>query len=306
MLVRKDETYEQAQTYHRADKILKICTFVVKPAFRGEKFGELFLKQALWFAQRNSYQLVYLTTHAEQRSLINVPEFYGFVQTMQRDGELVFEKTLTGDRLIASDDDDIFDLDRMNYPRFVGRDPVKAFCVPIQGAYHCKLFPELALPIPMPLFPGWTEPVSAAPGRHLPGNTIRKVYLCRAKTHAMRSGDLLVFYQSRSPGLASSQSITSVGIVESVAWTDNFEEITRITAKRSVFSELELKAMASARDGQVMIIDFLLAGHVNPTIPLSDLVRDGVFSRHPPQSICHLRPAAFETIRQRIDFGFAL
>jgi len=34
----------------------------VKLKFRGEKLGELLLKQILWFAFKNSYDLVYLTT----------------------------------------------------------------------------------------------------------------------------------------------------------------------------------------------------------------------------------------------------
>jgi|SRR5271165_404508 len=52
IVVRKDEKHAEAQTKHPGSKILKICTFKVKPKFRGEKLGELLLKQILWFAEK--------------------------------------------------------------------------------------------------------------------------------------------------------------------------------------------------------------------------------------------------------------
>jgi GNAT superfamily N-acetyltransferase len=71
----------EAKTSHTGPKILKICTFKVKPKFRGEKLGELFLKQILWFAQKNSYDLVYLTEFKDQAVLIRVLEYFGFKTT---------------------------------------------------------------------------------------------------------------------------------------------------------------------------------------------------------------------------------
>ena len=58
LVVRKEETHAQAGTRHPGPKILKVCTFKVKPQFRGEKLGELLLKQILWFAQKNAFDLV--------------------------------------------------------------------------------------------------------------------------------------------------------------------------------------------------------------------------------------------------------
>ena len=45
LIVRKDEAHAEAKTRHTGPKILKVCTFKVKPEFRGEKLGELLLKQ---------------------------------------------------------------------------------------------------------------------------------------------------------------------------------------------------------------------------------------------------------------------
>ncbi len=50
LVIRKDETHLEAGTQHPGPKILKICTFKVHDEFQGEKFGELLLKQVLWFA----------------------------------------------------------------------------------------------------------------------------------------------------------------------------------------------------------------------------------------------------------------
>ena len=43
-----------------------------------------------------------------------------------------------------------------------------------------------------------------------PGNTIRKVYLCRAKITRLRPGDVLFFYVSKDERYEASQSITTI------------------------------------------------------------------------------------------------
>jgi GNAT superfamily N-acetyltransferase len=151
LVVRKEETHAQAGTLHRGPKILKVCTFKVKPKFRGEKLGELLLKQILWFAQRNAFDLVYLTTFDDQTVLIDVLEYYGFVMTGRNGlGEQVYEKALVRDQLVPGADDDLFDLARVNYPRFIARSPAAAYYVPIRSEFHDILFPELANKIPKP------------------------------------------------------------------------------------------------------------------------------------------------------------
>ncbi|MBP7702192.1 MAG: GNAT family N-acetyltransferase [Phenylobacterium sp.] len=304
LIVRKEETRAQATVSLPGTKILKICTFKVRPEFRGEKLGELLLKQALWYAQRNGYDLTYLTTFADQETLIRLLEYYGFVHTLtQADGEMVFEKPLSNAPLIPINGTDLFTTVRTHYPRFVTSPPAQVFCVPIQGDYHQKLFPELAFAAPLPLFPDESTLLSTG-GERTPGNTIRKVYLCRAKSAAIRPGDVLVFYQSKAEGLLASQAITSLGVVERVSQTADLEELIRLTAKRSVFSETELRAMISAKATPVRVIDFLLVGHLEPPVPLATLVAEGVFNGRPPQSICALPPDRFAPIRARLDLGF--
>jgi len=62
IVVRKDESRGKTDARTPGDKILKVCTFKVRPESRGIKLGELLLKQVLWFAQSNRYDVVYLTT----------------------------------------------------------------------------------------------------------------------------------------------------------------------------------------------------------------------------------------------------
>jgi GNAT superfamily N-acetyltransferase/predicted nucleic acid-binding protein len=93
IIVRKDESGTSTDATTSANKILKICTFKVRPESRGIKLGELLLKKALWFAQLNRYDLIYLTTYTGQSALIDLLEYYGFSNTKEKiDGELIYEK----------------------------------------------------------------------------------------------------------------------------------------------------------------------------------------------------------------------
>jgi hypothetical protein len=93
LIIRKDENHADAGTIRPGPKILKICTFKVCGEFLGEKFGELLLKQVLWFAQINEYDVAYLTVFPKHAFLIDLVAYYGFRQTKTLpDGELMMEK----------------------------------------------------------------------------------------------------------------------------------------------------------------------------------------------------------------------
>lgn len=302
LVVHKQETHAEAKTKNLGPKILKICTFKVKPKFRGEKLGELLLKQVIWYAQINSYDVIYLTTFPEQEVLIRVIEYFGFERSGLNDNsELVFEKTLARQRLVPVEGDSLLEAARKNYPRFVATSPAKSFCVPIRGDYHDVLFPELADRAQADLF----EAQSIAVGRpRTPGNTIRKVYLCRSSTNQIEPGSVIYFYRSASATSKISQSITTVGVVERVTEVSDLEHLVRLTAKRSVFTGRQLQAMVNQSSRPIKAIDFLLIGHLSPAYGLADLKRDGVFVGHPPQSICALPDDRTVPLRNRVDFGF--
>lgn len=146
----------------------------------------------------------------------------------------------------------------------------------------------------------------AAQAIHRPGNTIRKVYLCRAMTQQLRPGSVALFYRSNSPGYVASQSITSVGVVEAMNQAVSLDDLVRLTAKRSVYSEAKLAAFGATAQRPVKVIDFLLVGHIEPAMKLDDLKRMGVFKGAPPQSISQLTEARFGPVRNRMAFGFAV
>lgn len=304
IIIRKDETYAQAGTEGLGPKILKICTFKVRDEFRGEKYGELLLKQVLWFAQHNQYDLAYVTVFPKQAFLIELLLAYGFKQTKTREnGELMLEKTFMYGPLPAVAAD-VLGFDRVNYPRFFDGPGVRKFCVPIKPDYHRRLFPEIAFAAELPLFPSSTfSPMLAHGSTGTPGNTIRKVYLCRARITLLRPGDLVFFYMSKDLAYAASQSITTVGVVEQVVNVTSAEELIKQTAKRSVFSAKDLTAMAPSLASPVKMIDFLLIGHSQPPVPLAKLVSVGIFNRRPPQSITELSEERYGALKAHLQLG---
>jgi predicted transcriptional regulator len=105
LVIRKDENYAEAGTRNPGPKVLKICTFKVRDEFQGEKFGELLLKQVLWFVQRNTYDLTYVTAYPKHAFLIDMLAYYGFRETMKMDsGEIVLEKPIADRRGVPGRD----------------------------------------------------------------------------------------------------------------------------------------------------------------------------------------------------------
>jgi GNAT superfamily N-acetyltransferase len=300
IVVRKDESAADTDARTPARKILKVCTFKVRPERRGIKLGELLLKQVLWFAQSNQYEVVYLTTFPEQSTLIDLLEYYGFRCTyITNAGELVYEKALCRDALEPASGQSLFDAARLNYPRFCASPEVEAFGIPIKEAFHEVLFPELADRSQPDLFE--FGGIGSAP--RTPGNTIRKVYLCRAQASIEQPGALLLFYKGKSRR-APSQAITTVGIFEDMALARSIEELRRVAGGRSVYSERQLLDWQASAKRPVKVINFLLAGHISPPMSLAEMHRNGVVVGHPPQSIFRLSRARLQPILQHINFGF--
>lgn len=74
----------------------------------------------------------------------------------------------------------------------------------------------------------------------------------------------------------------------------------------SVFSVLELSTIQARSAAPVKVIDFLLAGHMTPTIGLDDLVAVGIFNGRPAQSIARLGEARYQRLRPMLKLGFEL
>jgi hypothetical protein len=199
----------------------------------------------------------------------------------------------------------VLGFDKEHYPRFFDGPNVRKFCVPIRPDYHRQLFPEIAFVAELPLFPSSSfSPMLSHGAARIPGNTIRKVYLCRAKNTRLRPGDLVFFYMSKDEAYAASQSITTVGVVEQVADVTSAEELIKQTAKRSVFSSQDLTAMLPSSASPVKLIDFLLVGHRQPSVTLTTLVSAAIFNGRPPQSIAELSEEQYSVLKAFLQLGF--
>jgi len=306
-IIRKNETRAEAMPTKAGEKILKICTFKLSEDFRGQKFGEHLLKQVLWYAQKNGFDLTYLTAYPDQRNLIELLTHFGFERTRTNSsGELYLERAM-----FHGDTDSLvsvapLEMHRRIYPRFLDSPNVKKFYIPILPEYHARLFPEISFATELPLFPRekFGDVIAYGPTENrIPGNTIRKVYLCRAQTKSLRPGDLLLFYKSKDPKLIQSQCLTTIGIVERVTTTDSLQALVSLTAKRSVFSERELSELLLAGRRSLLVIDFFLAGHIDPPVQLHQLQADGLF-RHPPQSIAEIPHIVYERLKSRLNLGY--
>lgn len=302
LIVRKDESFGATDAITQANKILKICTFKVALDRRGAKLGELLLRQALWYCQVNKYQLAYLTTYPEQSALMELLEYYGFVNAgMNRGGEYVYERIFSSEPLVALSGQGSFELARKNYPRFPMSPETRAFGIPIVESYHDILYPDLREPRQLDLFAYGA--LSNASSR--PGNTIRKVYLCRASSNLGAEGSLLFFYKGLSKD-SPSQAFTAIGILEGVSLARSTKELMQLAGGRSVYSERDLEAWGASERRPVKVINYLLVSYIAPAIGLPELIQMGVVSGHPPQSIYEIKPSSVRDLVKRSNLKFAV
>ncbi len=300
LIVRKDESGNDTDAVTKAEKILKVCTFKVAPNSRGVKLGELLLKQVLWYAQRNGYGLAYLTTYKDQVALMELLEFYGFRNAGENaNGEFIYERDFSAEALVSQDDKSDFEQARQHYPRFVLGDDTQGFGIPIQEGYHDTLYPDLYRPIQADLFGG----ASRAEVITRPGNTIRKVYLCRAQSQLGPAGSLLFFYKSTSKN-PPSQAITALGILESVTLAKSMKDLMQLTGGRSVYSEKQLEEWEATPKRPVKVINYLLVCYIEPAVTIDELKTMGVIKGHPQQSIYKLSHPLIKSLVERADLEF--
>lgn len=302
LLVWKDETGADTDATEKVGKILKICTFKVRPERRGLKLGELLLKKAFWFAQKNKYGLIYITTYEGQTSLIDLLEYFGFLHSATKeDGERIYEKRMSATAPEPLAEANRFDVHRLNYPRFAVSKDTDAFGIPIKESYHDILYPDLRQENQLDLF----RALGLGGGPRRPGNTIRKVYLCRAPSQLGPPGSLLFFYKGKSVS-APSQAISAVGILEDVRLARSTRELLQMTGGRSVYSERDLEAWQASPRNPVKVINYLLAAYIDPAVELRQLQELKIIGAHPPQSIFRIERTYLHELLAQIDLGFEI
>ncbi len=296
IVIRKDETHSEAATKHPGPKILKVCTFKMKPSYRGEKFGEHLLKQILWFATKNSYDLVYLTAYPKQVALIRLLKEYGFKPTETKpDGEYFLERETKPTEVDVNCGNDALKYAYSHYPHYYDGSKVQKYAVPILAEYHNTLFPEKS-ELKQPTLFGFD--VFAGVSK-TPGNTIRKVYLCRSPINRLTAGDLLLFYKSKDHRYEVSQAVVTLGIFEKMTICEDLASLVKTIGRRSVFSEKKLSKMMKEKATPIKVIDFLLLGHLEPPIGLRELTEWNVLSG-PPQSIGSIPHERYKILRPKL------
>ena len=293
LVIRKLESPEEADCQIKADKILKISTFKMAEDFQGEKFGEQLLKQILWWSKSNNVGVVYLTAFSKQDILINLLETYGFRKTKTRnDGELVLEKEMIAD---PSSDTDYQQnpvlYNRERYPRYYDGPKAPKFVVPIHPEYYEILFPESVKKRQQTLFDGIST------GENLiPGNTIKKIYICRSMTNRLGAGAIILFYMTKNDNYLNSQSICTIGVIEKIAKATSLNELIVLTAKRSVYSFQQLEEQMNSDQKPIKVIDFLLNVHLEQPVRLSALLQHSVLNG-PPQSITSIPENCYQKLK---------
>ena len=279
----EDESIDDSKPSLPKKKRLKIAT--LKVTYNGYKIGELFIKMAVDVSVRKGIDEIYLThfTKSPDR-LVELISEYGFNKVATKDnGEDIFVKRLTANDHEELKDYTPIEISRIFYPSFYEGNDVKKFVVPIQPAYHNKLFTD---------FPNRQTTLFEHSGEFIvEGNTIKKAYISHSNINRMVPGDLILFYRSEDL-----QAITSIGVVESIYFgISDSEKILQLAGKRTVFSRQEIDKLVG--EGPVSV--FLFRHHIHLTKPLGikELIGNGIL-KGAPQSAMKLSPEKYIKIKE--------
>ena len=283
LIVYKDEADNDSNISFAASKILKICTFKVAEQFRGGRLGEQLLRQAIWYAYVNNFEILYLTIFPKQLSLIDLLLYFGFqLHSSLPNDELAYAKKFS----TTVNPENEYDWHRLNYPA-LKTPAASSAIVPIRAGYHARLFPEASLTridMTPDLFEGkWS---SADKESNIPSTSIRKVYVCKSQTSTLSEGSRLYFYVTKNDTQNASQALTAIGILENITTASTTDDLLSLTAKRSVYRAAELQSMLES-GGSVRILNFLITCYLEPVVGLYALL-EGNILKQPPQSIVKL------------------
>lgn len=260
---------------------VKICTFKIGEHAAGLKLGELLLRAVFDYVRENRFRTAFVDVFPKHGALLHLLGDFGFEQVDHKEetGEIMLRKRFAP---IQAED---FNLPALAFHRQFGPhqikwDGVSGFIVPIEPRFHAALFPEL-------------EPQgSLFAGAESFGNTLRKAYICRAQTRAIRPGDILLFYRS-----GDWQSGTTLGVVDETLATAEVTEMKNLVRKRTVYGDADLANMCRGEGALALL--FRHADVLLRRLPLSELMANGIVTAA-PQSITSLRPQALTWIQNHL------
>lgn len=248
-------------------KILKLSTLKVSEEVRGRKLGERLLFAAFKYADEHKINWVYLHTYGKEHELlVGLCEEYGFVYAGEYGKDQVYLKQMTPQEDAGSSQTPL-EFSVKYYPHFMQNESVNKYLIPIKSDYHNQLFADIS-DITNSFFADDPSMYKA------PANTIKKVYLCHAKIKKIKAGDVLLFYRT-----GDRKSIEAIGIVEKTLRTQDFNTLSKIVAKRTVFNDSEIHKML---EKEVLVLLFRLQKYIQP---ISGTLLEKVGLKGPYQSI---------------------
>lgn len=251
------------------EKYVKICLFKVSEKARGLKLGEHLLNMAINFAKINKINKLYLTHYREENDyLIYLIEEYGFqLKGKNKRGEEIFIKEIVAPDNILSTYSSPTIINKIYYPSFCDAENINKFIIPIMPKYHKMLFPEYKHKEPNLLKQLFLFKLQENIKSH--GYGIKKAYLCHSSVSTMKPGDVILFYRTEDY-----KAITTIGIVDYVSkGNTNIEIIKNLSAKRTVFSENDLKKIS---EKETTVILFKMCMHFNNEISYNELLKKGI------------------------------
>jgi hypothetical protein len=264
------EDYSDITPPFKRAKRLKIGTF--KVVYNGQKLGERFLKiifdNALQYGVEEIYVTIFRQTSGQER-LIALLEDWGFRHHGEKTSSAGTEEVYVRDFRPQADRMH----PAMTYPYIHGL--ARKFIVPIYPEYHTELLPDSILRTESPL-----NFVEDRPNR----NAISKVYISRSIERGLSSGDVIVFYRTRSGGAGYHTSVaTTLGIVQSVVTGIRSEsELIDVCRKRSVFTDEELaKHWRYNPRNRPFVVNFLYAYSFRKRPNLRELTENKIISEAP-------------------------
>jgi len=234
---------------------------------------------------RKGINEIYLThfTKTPDR-LVELISEYGFNKVaLKDDGQDIFVKRLTAKGSEELKCCSPIEISRIFYPSFYDGNDVKKFIVPIQPAFHNKLFTD---------FPNRQTTLFEHSGEFIiEGNTIRKAYLSHSNIKKIGPGDLILFYRSEDL-----QAITSIGVVETIhIGVSDAEKILQLAGKRTVFSRMEIDKLVEG--GPVSVFLFRHHIHLTKPIGINELIENGTL-KDSPRSAMELSPERYIKIKE--------
>ena len=219
----ENENYSAFEKPFKPAKRIKVCTF--KVADTGKKIGECFIKIMVNEAIQKNVEEIYVTTFEKQDALIYLLkqygfEFYTYKNTHKSDGtvekEAIYVKNMR---------------DKSQYP-YVQLINQGIYIFPIIPKYHKLLFEDAE--------GEYQRSIKYTQGKNTSVNAIKKAFVSNSKINNIKSGDIILFYESHNK-----KAITNLGIVETT-WNkfESQDEIINLVRRRTAYDEEDLRRIA--------------------------------------------------------------